>query len=85
VHVSTAQIKAKSLSARQKRLKCGVSCARDVFVRETFVQNILHSSEVEAAVRVEATVEVSRLLSRCSRPPSRCQRLELPSDLRFIG
>jgi hypothetical protein len=63
--MSTAQIKAKSLSARQKRLKCGVSCAQDVFVHETFVQNILHLSEVKAAVRVKVTVEVSRPLSNC--------------------
>jgi hypothetical protein len=54
-------------------------------VRETFVQNILHSSEGEAAVeveaadRVKAAVKVSRLLLRCqgrrrgARPSSRCE------------
>jgi hypothetical protein len=71
--MSTAQLNAKSLNAKKKtkRLKCEVSCAQGVFVRETFVQNILHSSEGEAAVEVEAAdrfkavVKVSKPLWRC--------------------
>jgi hypothetical protein len=53
-------IKCKIFEREKERLKCGVSCAQDLFVRET-----LHLSEVEAAVEgVEAAVKVSRLLSR---------------------
>jgi hypothetical protein len=52
-------IKYKIFRREKERLRCGVSCAQDLFVRKIFVKNILHLSEVEAAV------EVLRQLLRC--------------------